>query len=71
MKEAGCPSLEKANTYTHQDSVKKMEEALVQATNECIDDAISKRDYIGIISDETVNLTIDKKLIIYLRTVKN
>ena len=48
-----------------------MEEALVQATNECIDDAISKRDYIGIISDETVNLTIDKKLIIYLRTVKN
>ena len=66
MKEAGCPSLEKAATYTHQvqDPVKKMEEALVQATNECTDDAISETDYIGIIVDETVNVTIDKKLII-------
>ena len=29
MKEASCPLLEKAATYTYQDSVKEMEEALV------------------------------------------
>lgn len=48
MKEAGCSSLEKAATYTHQvqDPLKKMEEALVQATNESTDDAISETDYI-------------------------
>ena len=51
-------------THQVQDPVKKMEEALVQATNECTDDAISETDYIGIIVDETVNVTIDKKLII-------
>ena len=49
MKEAGCPSLEKAATYSHQDSVEEIEEALIQATKECIDyDAISQSDYTGI-----------------------
>ena len=50
MKEAGCPSPEKAATYSHQDSVEEIEEALIQASKECIDyDAVSQSDYIGII----------------------
>ena len=48
-----------------------MEIALAKATVDRIKEKIYGSPYVGVIIDETVNVTIDKKLIVYLRIVEN
>ena len=47
-----------------------MERALEDAVVEQIREKLEKSDFIGIIIDETVNITVNKKLIIYLKLKK-
>uniref|UniRef100_A0A9J8ACM9 C17orf113 probable zinc finger domain-containing protein n=1 Tax=Cyprinus carpio carpio TaxID=630221 RepID=A0A9J8ACM9_CYPCA len=53
--------------YCHSDSVDDMEKALEHIVVEQIREKLKNSDFIGIIIDETVNITVNKKLIIYLK----
>ncbi|KAL3040778.1 hypothetical protein OYC64_011721 [Pagothenia borchgrevinki] len=52
--------------YRHGDSVDDMEKAIDEVLIKQLDEKLKKSDFIGIIIDETVNITVDKKLIIYV-----
>ncbi|XP_033977285.1 zinc finger protein 862-like [Trematomus bernacchii] len=53
--------------YRHSDSVDDMEKAIDEVLIKQLDEKLKKSDFIGIIIDETVNITVDKKLIIYVK----
>ncbi|CAM4347987.1 unnamed protein product [Leuciscus chuanchicus] len=53
--------------YCHSDSVDDMERALEHVVVEQIREKLKNSDFIGIIIDETVNITVNKKLIVYLK----
>ncbi len=53
--------------YQHSDSVDDMEEALKSAVMKQLDEELKGSNFIGVIIDETVNITVDKKLIIYVK----
>lgn len=53
--------------YCHSDSVDDMERALEHVVLEQIREKLKNSDFIGIIIDETVNITVNKKLIVYLK----
>ncbi|KAJ8372405.1 hypothetical protein AAFF_G00289800 [Aldrovandia affinis] len=53
--------------YRHSDSVDDMEKALEDIVVKQLDDKLKGSDFIGLIIDETVNITVDKKLIIYVK----
>ncbi|KAL3060848.1 hypothetical protein OYC64_015233 [Pagothenia borchgrevinki] len=53
--------------YRHGDSVDDMEMAIDEVLIKQLDEKLKKSDFIGIIIDETVNITVDKKLIIYAK----
>ena len=65
----GCASLRDGDTYTHHESVADMEEALYKCTKQELREKIDKSDYVGIVLDETLNCTLDKKLIVFARIV--
>ena len=71
LRKTACPSLANSKTYSHEDVVEEMEIALAKATVDRIKEKIYGSPYVGVIIDETVNVTIDKKLIVYLRIVEN
>lgn len=52
--------------YCHSDSVDDMERALEHVVVEQIREKLKNSDFIGIIIDETVNITVNKKLIVYI-----
>lgn len=60
---AGCPNLSSVYTYTHHETVSQMEEALAETIKISIDDHIAHSRYLGIIVDETTNITVEKILI--------
>ncbi len=66
LESAGCPNLNSAHTYTHHDTVRQMEEALAKTITSAIDDRITNSRYVGIIVDETTNISVEKMLITYL-----
>lgn len=66
LQSAGCPNLNSAHTYTHHDTVSQMEEALAKTITSGIDDRIANSRYVGIIVDETTNISVEKMLITYL-----
>ncbi|XP_076591239.1 uncharacterized protein C17orf113-like [Chaetodon auriga] len=66
LQSAGCPNLNSAHTYTHHETVSEMEEALAKTITSDIDDRIANSRYVGIIVDETTNITVEKMLITYL-----
>ncbi|XP_073329080.1 uncharacterized protein C17orf113-like [Pagrus major] len=53
--------------YRHSDSVDDMEKALESVVMKQLDEKLKGSDFIGVIIDETVNITVDKKLIIYVK----
>ena len=53
--------------YRHSESICDMEKALEDVVLKGLDEKIRGSDYIGIIIDETVNITVDKKLILYVK----
>lgn len=53
--------------YRHSDSICEMEMALEDVVLKQLDDKIRESDFIGIIIDETVDITVDKKLIVYVK----
>lgn len=66
LQSAGCPNLNSAHTYTHHDTVTQMEEAIAATVTSAIDDRIANSKYVGVIIDETTNITVEKMLITYL-----
>ncbi|KAL1261177.1 hypothetical protein QQF64_034240 [Cirrhinus molitorella] len=66
LQSAGCPNLNSAHTYTHHDTVSQMEEAIAMTITNAVDDRIANSRYVGIIVDETTNITVEKMLITYL-----
>jgi hypothetical protein len=69
QKANGCSSLATGVVYKHHESVADMEEALYLVTKKEILDKINRSDYVGIVTDETLNCTLDKKLIVFARIV--
>ena len=65
----GCSALATGVVYKHHESVKDMEEALVQVTKEEVKEKVDRSDYVGLVFDETLNCTLDKKLIVFARIV--
>lgn len=65
----GCPSLlgPCSQTYVHHDSVDDMEKALADVTKMEIKEKLQSSQFIGLMTDETLNCTLDKKLIVYAR----
>ncbi|XP_070550531.1 uncharacterized protein C17orf113-like [Ptychodera flava] len=68
QRENGCEYL-KTETYTHHDSVKAMQRASADTVREEISQKISDSPFVGILVDETVNVTVHKKLIMFLKIV--
>lgn len=66
LQSPGCPNLSSAHTYTHHESVCQMEEALAKTIKKDIDYHIANSRYVGIILDETTNITVEKMLITYV-----
>ncbi|KAF3833185.1 hypothetical protein F7725_026850 [Dissostichus mawsoni] len=66
LQSAGCPDLNSAHTYTHHETVNQMEEAIAMTITSTIDDRIANSKYVGVIVDETTNITVEKMLITYL-----
>ncbi|KAK5848763.1 hypothetical protein PBY51_008456 [Eleginops maclovinus] len=71
LQSAGCPNLNTAHTYTHHDTVYQMEEAIAATITSAIDDRIASSRYVGVIVDETTNITVEKMLITYLSLQQN
>ena len=57
--------------YTHHSSVTQMEQCLVDFIKEEIKEKLEKSDFVGKITDETLNSTLDKKLIRYALAENN
>ncbi|KAM3875379.1 uncharacterized protein C17orf113-like [Diretmus argenteus] len=53
--------------YRHSDSVDDMERSVESVLLSQLDAKIQESEFIGVIIDETVNITVDKKLIVYLK----
>lgn len=53
--------------YRNRDSVDDMEKALESVVMKQLDEKLKGSDFIGVIIDETVNITVDKKLVIYVK----
>ena len=70
QKENGCSSLKESSKgseckiYKHHESVAEMEDSLASVVREKIKKEINDSTFLGLI-DETLNCTLDKKLIVY------
>ncbi|XP_070546167.1 uncharacterized protein C17orf113-like [Ptychodera flava] len=64
-----CKALLEAPLYKHHSSVSEMQEAIADVINEDLQREINASPLISVIVDETVNVTIDKKLIVFLRII--
>ncbi|XP_067657737.1 uncharacterized protein C17orf113-like [Haliotis asinina] len=70
QKRNGCTSLSGV-VYSHSDSVEEMEHCIVQSTIEQLKERVQNSRFIGLIIDETVNITVEKKLIMFLKIQNN
>ncbi|XP_076436211.1 uncharacterized protein C17orf113-like [Babylonia areolata] len=67
----GVQSLKSGPVYMHHSSVSQMEQCLDDITKQEIREKLEKSDSVGIIIDETLNCTLDKKLIMFARIENN
>lgn len=66
----GCSQLQ-GNVYCHHQTVTEMQDCIAEVLeNQALGDARNS-PFVGVIIDETVNVTVNKKLIIFLRYVKD
>ncbi|KAK7485617.1 hypothetical protein BaRGS_00023066 [Batillaria attramentaria] len=63
----GCTALKVGVTWKHHSSVQELEDCLLHVTKAEITEKVEKSDFVGIITDETLNYTLYKKLIVYAR----
>ena len=63
----GLRSLKSGEIYAHHESVSQMEKCLADVTKAEIKEKLDSNDFLGIVIDETLNCTLDKKLILYAR----
>lgn len=71
LQSVGCPNLNAAHTYSHHDTVSQMETAIAMTVTDAINDRIANSRFLGVILDETTNITVEKMLIIYLTLQQN
>ena len=64
-------SLKEENLYSHALSYQDMEDCLAEAAEEELDDLIKKSDYIGVMVDESTDISVFKKLLIYSKVCVN
>ena len=68
MKSVHAPDFQNdAGLYKHSDSVNDMEKALEKTLLGELDEKLQASEFLGIIIDETVNITVTKKLIMYVK----
>ena len=63
----GCAALQKGQTYSHHSYVTEMENSLADVIRNKLSEEIGASPFVGVIIDETVNITNEKKMIIFLR----
>eukprot|EP00745_Piridium_sociabile_P032989 TRINITY_DN56445_c2_g1_i1.p1 TRINITY_DN56445_c2_g1~~TRINITY_DN56445_c2_g1_i1.p1 ORF type:complete len:657 (+),score=129.59 TRINITY_DN56445_c2_g1_i1:167-1972(+) len=68
QKANGCSALT-GETYKHHDTVEEMEACLVDVTKQEIRRKVQNSPFVGLMIDETLNCTLDKKLIMYARVL--
>ena len=71
QKANGCSELQKGEIYKHRSTLSEMQESLATIVRQDQDRDIANSPFVGLMIDETVNITCHKKLIIYVRIVKN
>ena len=63
----GCPDLENVGPYHHHSVVTEMEQCIANVISKDIKQAIHTSPFVSLLIDETVNVTIHKKLIVFNR----
>ena len=63
----GCPDLENVGPYHHHSVVTEMEQCIADVISKDIKQAIHASPFVSLLIDETVNVTIHKKLIVFIR----
>ena len=66
----GCPSVQ-GKTYSHHSSTSEMQDCIAKTLEKEALSDIDKSPFIGVMIDESVNVTVEKKLIIFLRHTKD
>ncbi|XP_070567017.1 uncharacterized protein C17orf113-like [Ptychodera flava] len=66
-----CQALSDGQYYKHHESVREMQVVIAKVLQTELDKEIAASPVISVIVDETVNITVNKKLIIFIRIVKN
>ena len=66
----GCSEL-KGETYSHHSIVSEMQECAASVIQREKLSDIDRSPFVGVMIDETVNVTVNKKLILFVRYVKN
>ncbi|XP_070564482.1 uncharacterized protein C17orf113-like [Ptychodera flava] len=67
----GCEAFEKCDPYIHADSIHDMQRAIADTVRGELGNLIRRSPYIGILVDESVNITVHKKLIVYIRIISH
>ncbi|XP_076463272.1 uncharacterized protein C17orf113-like [Babylonia areolata] len=70
QKANGCSQLE-GDCYSHHSAVSEMQDCIATAMETQALSDVHNSPFVGVIIDETVNVTVNKKLIIFLRYTKN
>ena len=66
--ENGCDVFkDKATTYKHSEAYEDMEEAWDEIAQKELDRLIMQSPYVGVMMDETTDIAVNKKLIIYFK----
>ena len=71
QKANGCTSLSKGQIYTHHSSITEMKASLASVAREQQTSDMEQSPFVSIMIDKTVNITDHKKLIIFVRIVKD
>ena len=61
----GCPDLENVGPYHHYSVVTEMEQCIADVISKDIKQAIHAHPFVSLLIDETLNVTIHKKLIVH------
>ncbi len=67
QRENGCEALMSPNIYKHSDNITAMENALAKTVRDGIKQMMSDSPFLALVLDETVNVVVRKKLIVFTR----
>ena len=63
----GCPDLDNVGPYHHHPVVTEMEQCIADVISKDIKQSIHVSPFVSLLIDETVNVTIHRKLIVFIR----